>query len=54
MKMNEYQCTLCKGVFEKAWSEEEALTELGETFPGVGTDDCALVCDDCYKAIGLG
>lgn len=54
MNSNEYECAVCHGVFETGWSDEEATAELGETFPGIGKQDCAIVCDDCYKAMGLG
>lgn len=54
MKPNEYRCAVCKGVFEKGWSEEEAQSELGEVFPEFTTDECDLVCDDCYKKMGFG
>jgi hypothetical protein len=52
MKPNEYKCAACGGVFEKGWSDEEALAELDATF-GVPVEDCALVCDDCYREMGL-
>ena len=32
LKPNEYQCEACKGVFEKGWSDEEALNEAKELF----------------------
>jgi len=49
MKDNEYQCAICKEVFEKEWSDEEALAELKENFGDISTEDCELVCDDCYN-----
>ena len=48
-----YQCAVCGGVFEKGWSDDEAAAELGEVFPGIGQQDCVLVCDDCYRLMGL-
>ena len=53
LKANEYQCALCKGVFNFGWSEEEATIELEKNFPGITKEDCAIVCDDCYKQMGL-
>ena len=50
---NQYICALCKRTFDKGWSDEEAKTELNENFPGFETDDCDLVCDDCYKKMGF-
>ena len=49
MNDNEYKCAMCKGIFEKEWSDEEAEAELESTFKGTPTEDCELVCDDCYK-----
>lgn len=46
-----FKCSSCGGVFEKGWSDEEALQEMEDTY---GTDDYeefCLVCDDCYKEI---
>jgi len=48
MNDNEYKCELCKGVFEKDQTEEEARAEEKEMFGG-NDPDAALVCDDCYK-----
>jgi hypothetical protein len=44
----EFRCAACGGVFDKGWSDDEAAAELGRAFPGFTTDDCDLVCDDCY------
>jgi hypothetical protein len=46
---NEYQCAACGEVFPKGWSDEEAIAELGEDWPGVGVADCDIICDDCDK-----
>ena len=51
MKPNEFQCSICNEIYEKEWTEEEALQELDENFPGYSKDDCGIVCDDCYKKI---
>ena len=51
LKPNQYKCAACHGVFDKGWSDEEAKAELGVNFPGMTTDDCGIVCDDCYKAM---
>ena len=53
LKSNEYRCAVCKGVYEKGWSDEEAIEELGGNFPGIDIDDCGVVCDDCYKEMGF-
>lgn len=51
--MNEYQCAACHSVFVKGCTDEEALAELGELFPGFAPADCALICDDCFKKMGF-
>lgn len=51
---DEYQCSVCKGVFDKGWSDEEALDELHVKFPGYEPPQCSIVCDDCFKKMGLG
>lgn len=48
-----YTCTMCQQEFLKGWSDEEAKAELGENFPGFEPDECDVVCDDCYKSLGL-
>ena len=45
---------MCKGEFESGWTDEEAKEELKENFDGESTDDCDVVCDDCYKAVTIG
>ena len=30
---NEYKCAHCKKIFEKGWSDGEALTEMSDNFP---------------------
>jgi len=44
-----YRCSMCKNVYEKGWTEEEATEELKENFPGFNKEVCDIVCDDCYK-----
>lgn len=53
MNSNEYKCCVCEGVFEKGWTDEEAKKEKDELFGDVPLEDCCLVCDDCYKNMGL-
>lgn len=50
MKPNEYRCAICRGVFVKGWSDEQAEQELAENF-GDPVEDCDLVCDDCYQMV---
>jgi hypothetical protein len=49
MKNNEYQCNQCKGIFEKGWSDKEAMEEYNTEFAGALTNDPDVVCDTCYK-----
>jgi cellulose biosynthesis protein BcsQ len=39
----------CGGVFEKGWTDEEAMAEQKEDLPGVPLSERELVCDDCHK-----
>ena len=48
-----FRCAECDGLFNKGRSDEDAAAELCTPFPGATTDDCALICDDCFKALGL-
>lgn len=53
LKEDEYQCGMCGNVYEKEWTDEEALQESEENF-GVemaNNTDSDTVCDDCYKKI---
>jgi len=51
----EYTCMLCGETFIGAWTDEEAQEEARQNF---GEDvferePVYVVCDDCYKLIGL-
>ncbi len=51
---DKYRCAACCKVFEKAWSDAEAESELAEKFPGYPVEETDIVCDDCYKQMGFG
>lgn len=53
MKNNEYKCAMCGGIFEKGWTDEEAVEECKENFGEemTCTGDNEMVCDDCYSKI---
>ena len=51
---SQFRCAVCRNVFVKGLPDDEALAELTESFPGFTPDECHLVCDDCYRAMGLG
>lgn len=49
---NTYICEQCGKEYEKGWSDEEAEKELKEMFGSHYTpEDCAIVCEDCYKEL---
>ena len=52
LKDNEYQCAHCGEVYEKGWSEEEALKEANDIWTPEALDaGTAVICDDCFKEI---
>jgi len=46
---NQYRCEWCNGIFDKGWSDEEAMAEKERDFEAVPMEACAVVCDDCYQ-----
>ncbi len=48
---DQYTCTICKGIFDKGWSDEEAAAEKEEIFGSVPLEECDLVCDDCFNQL---
>ena len=48
---DKYTCAACGGVFETAWTDEEAVAEYGEVFQGKHepAHEADVVCDDCYQ-----
>lgn len=46
---DQYQCWSCGGIFNKGWSDKEAIEELDNRMPGANLEECAVVCDDCYN-----
>ncbi len=49
MKNKEYKCYMCKKVFKKELTDKQAEKQLEEEFLYWITEDCELVCDDCFK-----
>ncbi len=53
IKQEQYQCAVCKEVFDlqddEEWSDEKAKAELKQTFGDVPIESCDIVCDDCYR-----
>lgn len=55
MEKNQFKCVMCKGIFNKGLTDSEAEKQLTEEFGKDWiTEDCDLVCDDCYKKMGFG
>ena len=46
-----FKCAVCKGIFEKGLTDEEAKEQYKKEFPNLPFEDYEqnLVCDDCYK-----
>jgi len=53
MNNNEYQCEMCKGIFENDWSDEESMQECVDNFgPSLAAcGDNVIICDDCYQLV---
>lgn len=51
LKPNEYICEICRGIFEKGWSEEEAIEEQRRKFNEEPKDDDVILCENCYRAL---
>lgn len=50
-----YRCANCSGVFEfdPKWSDEDARQEAAGLFTPNELVNAAVVCDDCYRRMGL-
>lgn len=44
-----YWCDHCGGMFEAAWSEEEAVAEAKTNWGDLPKEDREQVCDLCYR-----
>jgi hypothetical protein len=55
-KQPSYKCDECGGVFTPYddWTEEKRIAELERDHSGVSVEECAVVCEDCWKAMGGG
>jgi hypothetical protein len=49
LKPHEYKCQTCKGIFNKGWSDEEALAEFRGYFPDLPMEEAGVICDICYQ-----
>ena len=54
MKNNEFQCSACKNIYEKGWTDEEAVAEnealYGDKSISSGEPQ-EVVCDDCFTKL---
>lgn len=46
-----FRCYVCKVVWDKGWSDEEAVAEAGVNFPGYVPSDDDLTCDRCFNMV---
>lgn len=46
-----YTCARCGGVFEKGWSDEEALAETKTKFPETPLEEKVIICHDCFMEL---
>lgn len=49
MEKNEYQCAVCRNIYEKGWTDEEALTESKSIWGEIPEEEQAVICDDCFN-----
>ena len=50
----EFYCEACKGTFEKARTDEEAMSEFLEGPFFIHGDSVAVICEDCYRELENG
>ena len=50
-------CAYCKEEFEppddESWNDDKAALEAAKLWPGVSMSEMEVVCDDCFKKMGL-
>ena len=46
-----FRCDRCKQVFPKGWSDEDALAEMRERFPGMQASAFSVLCDSCNEKL---
>jgi len=52
LKENEYQCTRCGNIYEKTWTDEEAMEETKDNFgKEIVNKPMDVICEDCYNII---
>jgi hypothetical protein len=51
---NQFECYVCKRIFDKAWTDEESKAEAEKTFGKPveeWNDEAVVICDDCYQEV---
>ena len=49
---NEFTCALCGEIYEKSWTDDEAIAEAKSLFgDNVMEHETSVVCDDCHKVL---
>lgn len=48
-----FTCYICKQIFEKQWSDDEAYNEAVEIWgeKAVKTEEMETLCDECYHLV---
>lgn len=46
-----FRCDRCNRIFPKGWSDEDALAEMLERFPGMKASDFTVLCDSCNEKL---
>ncbi len=49
MTTRRFTCEKCLQIFDKGWSDEEALKEYAIVPWNIPGDEKELLCDDCFK-----
>lgn len=50
LRQNEFRCSICRGVFEKAWTDDEAASEAVQRWGGAAlAQGASVVCEDCFQ-----
>lgn len=42
---------MCRGVFQKAWTDAEAKAEMERDYGDVPVEMCDVICDHCYQKV---
>lgn len=48
-----FKCDSCNTIIEidESWTEQDAINEKQTNFGNLSLEECAHVCDDCFKKI---